>query len=174
MKSRKFAERIRSTNNRKLHQKHTPSSSLKAKINTILQKETIPKRILLVGTPSKREKGIAYLENRLRSPFCRIDLATVISKYVGQTEKSLKKAFSKAERKDWILLFDEADALFGKRTEIEDAHDRYENADTAWILERIQDHEGLVILASNGKSKKELVNRFKIKEIVETDTGDEE
>jgi len=82
----------------------------------------------------------------------RIDLSTVISKYIGETEKNLSKLFDKAENKDWILFFDEADALFGKRTNVRDAHDKYANQEVSYLLQRIESHAGLVILASNMKS----------------------
>ncbi|MCW3090727.1 MAG: ATPase family associated with various cellular [Ferruginibacter sp.] len=79
----------------------------------------------------------------------RIDLSMVISKYIGETEKNLEKVFKKAENKNWILFFDEADALFGKRTGITDAHDKYANQEIAYLLQRLEDYPGLVILASN-------------------------
>ncbi len=82
----------------------------------------------------------------------RIDLSTVVSKFIGETEKNLAKVFDKAENKDWILFFDEADALFGKRTSVNDAHDRYANQEVSYLLQRIEDYNGLVILASNLKS----------------------
>lgn len=82
----------------------------------------------------------------------RIDLSRVVSKYIGETEKNLARLFDKAENKDWILFFDEADALFGKRTEIRDAHDKYANQEIAYLLQRIEAYNGLVILASNQKS----------------------
>ena len=81
----------------------------------------------------------------------RIDLSTVVSKYIGETEKNLSKLFDRAEHKDWILFFDEADALFGKRTNVSDSHDRYANQETAYLLQRIEDYNGLVVLASNHK-----------------------
>jgi len=79
----------------------------------------------------------------------RIDLSMVVSKYIGETEKNLEKVFRKAENKNWILFFDEADALFGKRTGISDAHDKYANQEIAYLLQRLEDYPGLVILASN-------------------------
>ncbi|MBC7862176.1 MAG: ATP-binding protein, partial [Bacteroidia bacterium] len=82
----------------------------------------------------------------------RIDLSTVVSKYIGETEKNLRKLFDRAERKDWILFFDEADAIFGKRTSVNDAHDRYANQEVSYLLQRIEYHEGLVILATNMKN----------------------
>jgi SpoVK/Ycf46/Vps4 family AAA+-type ATPase len=82
----------------------------------------------------------------------RIDLSMVISKYIGETEKNLEKIFRRAENKGWILFFDEADALFGKRTSISDAHDKYANQEIAYLLQRLEDYPGLVILASNMRS----------------------
>lgn len=82
----------------------------------------------------------------------RIDLSRVVSKYIGETEKNLSKVFDRAESKNWILFFDEADALFGKRTGVSDAHDRYANQEVSYLLQRIEDYNGLVILASNLKN----------------------
>lgn len=82
----------------------------------------------------------------------RIDLSMVVSKYIGETEKNLEKIFRKAEHKDWILFFDEADALFGKRTNINDAHDRFANQEVSYLLQRVEDYAGVVILSSNLKS----------------------
>jgi AAA+ superfamily predicted ATPase len=79
----------------------------------------------------------------------RIDLSRVVSKYIGETEKNLSGLFDRAENKDWILFFDEADALFGKRTDIRDAHDKYANQEAAYLLQRIETYSGLVILATN-------------------------
>lgn len=81
----------------------------------------------------------------------RVDLSMVVSKYIGETEKNLSKLFDKAEHKDWILFFDEADALFGKRTGVRDAHDRYANQEISYLLQRVESYNGLVILASNFK-----------------------
>lgn len=82
----------------------------------------------------------------------RIDLSMVVSKYIGETEKSLSRLFEKAINKDWILFFDEADSIFGKRTNVRDAHDKYANQEVSYLLQRIESHPGLVILASNFKS----------------------
>ena len=82
----------------------------------------------------------------------RIDLSIIVSKYIGEKEKNLEKVFQMAENRKWILFFDEADALFGKRTGVSNAHDRYANQETAYLLQRIEDFTGVVILASNLKS----------------------
>ena len=92
----------------------------------------------------------------------RIDLSRVVSKYIGETEKNLSRLFDKAEHKNWILFFDEADALFGKRTDIRDAHDKYANQEVAYLLQRIEGYNGLVILASNQRANidEAFVRRF--------------
>lgn len=82
----------------------------------------------------------------------RIDLSRVVSKYIGETEKNLSRLFDRAENKEWILFFDEADALFGKRTDIRDAHDKYANQEVAYLLQRVENYNGLVILATNQRS----------------------
>jgi SpoVK/Ycf46/Vps4 family AAA+-type ATPase len=79
----------------------------------------------------------------------KIDLSTVVSKYIGETEKNLSRIFAEAEDSNAVLFFDEADALFGKRSEVKDAHDRYANIETGYLLQRIEEFEGLVILATN-------------------------
>jgi AAA+ superfamily predicted ATPase len=81
----------------------------------------------------------------------RIDLATVVSKYIGETEKNLKRLFDVAEASGAVLLFDEADALFGKRSEVKDSHDRYANIEIAYLLQRIEAYRGLAILTTNMK-----------------------
>jgi len=82
----------------------------------------------------------------------RIDLSLIVSKYIGETEKNLSKVFDLAENKNWILFFDEADALFGKRTQTKDAHDRYANQEVSYLLQRIENFDGIIILATNLKA----------------------
>jgi hypothetical protein len=82
----------------------------------------------------------------------RVDLGMIVSKYIGETEKNLTRVFDVAEHKRWILFFDEADALFGKRTRVDDAHDRFANQEISFLLQRIEDFHGVVILASNFKA----------------------
>ena len=81
----------------------------------------------------------------------RVDLSMIVSKYIGETEKNLAKVFNKAEQHDWILFFDEADALFGKRVQSNTSNDRYANQEVAYLLQRIEDFPGKVILATNMK-----------------------
>lgn len=110
-------------------------------------------RVLFYGPPGTGKTLTATLLGKYtgRNVF-RVDLSRVVSKYIGETEKNLSALFEKAEHKDWILFFDEADALFGKRTEIRDAHDRYANQEISYLLQRIESYHGLVILASNKRS----------------------
>lgn len=82
----------------------------------------------------------------------KIDLSMVVSKYIGETEKNLANLFDRAQNKDWILFFDEADAIFGKRTNVRDAHDKYANQEVSYLLQRIENYPGLAVLASNFKS----------------------
>ncbi|WP_282080565.1 ATP-binding protein [Aquimarina algiphila] len=92
----------------------------------------------------------------------RVDLSSVVSKYIGETEKNLANLFNKAENKDWILFFDEADALFGRRTQVQNSHDRYANQEVAYLLQRVETYKGLIILASNFRSNidEAFVRRF--------------
>lgn len=82
----------------------------------------------------------------------RVDLSKVVSKYIGETEKNLKAIFDKAEGKDWILFFDEADALFGKRTTVKDSHDRYANRELKYLLQKMETYPGLIIFSTNLKN----------------------
>lgn len=92
----------------------------------------------------------------------KIDLSLIVSKYIGETEKNLAKVFNQAENKEWILFFDEAEALFGKRTDVSTANDRFANQEVAYLLQRIEDHKGVIILASNLKDNidKAFTRRF--------------
>jgi AAA+ superfamily predicted ATPase len=92
------------------------------------------------------------LANELRLDLYRIDLSSVVSKYIGETEKNLRRVFDAAEDSGTILLFDEADALFGKRSEVKDSHDRYANIEVSYLLQRMEAYRGLAILTTNRKS----------------------
>jgi hypothetical protein len=92
------------------------------------------------------------LANELRLDLYRIDLAGVVSKYIGETEKNLRRVFDAAEDGGAVLLFDEADALFGKRSEVKDSHDRYANIEVSYLLQRMEAYRGLAILTTNLKS----------------------
>jgi SpoVK/Ycf46/Vps4 family AAA+-type ATPase len=92
------------------------------------------------------------LANELGLELYRVDLATVVSKYIGETEKNLDRIFTAAEGSNAILFFDEADALFGKRSGVSDAHDRYANIEVAYLLQKMEGYVGAVILATNFRS----------------------
>ena len=110
-------------------------------------------RTLFYGPPGTGKTFTAeILGNHLGKEVFKIDLSMVVSKYIGETEKNLELLFARAEDKGWILFFDEADALFGKRTNVRDAHDKYANQEVSYLLQRIEDYNGLVILASNMKN----------------------
>lgn len=110
-------------------------------------------RALFHGPPGTGKTLTAALLGKLTErDVYRIDLSMIISKFIGETEKNLAQLFDRAENKDWILFFDEADALFGKRTGVRDAHDRYANQEVSYLLQRVETFAGLVILASNFKA----------------------
>ena len=118
---------------------------------------------LFYGPPGTgKTTTAALLGKRTKRDVYRIDLSQMISKYIGETEKNLAKVFDRAENKEWILFFDEADALFGKRTSTNDSHDRFANQQVSFLLQRIEDFNGLVILATNQKSNidEAFVRRF--------------
>lgn len=94
-------------------------------------------------------KTAETLASELGRQLLRVDLRQVLSKYVGETEKHLDRVFGTAKASDVVLFFDEADALFGQRSDVKDAHDRFANAGTDYLLQRIEAYRGLVILASN-------------------------
>jgi hypothetical protein len=99
------------------------------------------------GTGKTMSAGIVARE--LGLDLYKIDLSTVVSKYIGETEKQLSQIFREAQASNAILFFDEADALFGKRSEVKDAHDRYANVEVAYLLQKMEEYEGIVILATN-------------------------
>lgn len=105
---------------------------------------------LFAGPPGTGKTLAAEaLAGELDLPLFCIELASVVDKYIGETEKNLERVFSAVERVDGILLFDEADALFGKRSEVSDARDRYANIEVAYLLQRIEAFDGLAILTTN-------------------------
>jgi AAA+ superfamily predicted ATPase len=105
----------------------------------------------LFAGPSGTGKTMAadIIANELKLDLYKIDLAGVVSKYIGETEKNLGRIFQAAENANVILFFDEADALFGKRSEVRDSHDRYANIETNYLLQKMEEYEGIAILASN-------------------------
>jgi hypothetical protein len=106
--------------------------------------------LLFAGPPGTgKTMAAGVMANELGLDLYAIDLSNVVNKYIGETEKHLAKIFDEAERSSAVLFFDEADALFGKRSEVRDAHDRYANIETSYLLQRMEAYEGVAILATN-------------------------
>jgi SpoVK/Ycf46/Vps4 family AAA+-type ATPase len=106
--------------------------------------------LLFAGPPGTgKTMAAGVMARELGLDLYSIDLSNVVNKYIGETEKQLAKIFDEAERSNAVLFFDEADALFGKRTEVKDAHDRYANIETSYLLQRMEAYQGVAILATN-------------------------
>ncbi|HEX3551397.1 MAG TPA: ATP-binding protein [Candidatus Elarobacter sp.] len=111
-------------------------------------------RALFVGqSGTGKTLAAAWLATRLGIPLFRVDLSAITSKYIGETEKNLSRLLTLAEHSEVVLLFDEADALFGKRTDIHDANDRFANAQTNYLLQRMESYDGITVLTSNGRGR---------------------
>lgn len=117
--------------------------------------------------------GAEVISHELRLDLYKIDLSGVVSKYIGETEKNLARVFREAQTSNAILFFDEADALFGKRTEVSDAHDRYANIETSYLLQKMEEYEGVVILATNLRENMDEAFTRRIRFIVEFPFPDE-
>jgi SpoVK/Ycf46/Vps4 family AAA+-type ATPase len=102
-------------------------------------------------TGSGKALAASAMARELGAQVLRIDLSRVVSKYIGETEKNLEAVFADAEQSGTVLLFDEADALFGKRSDVRDSSDRYANVEVAYLLERMEAFKGLAILATNAR-----------------------
>ncbi|MBU4261464.1 MAG: ATP-binding protein [Proteobacteria bacterium] len=130
--------------------------------------------VLFSGPPGTGKTMAAQvIASALQLDLYRIDLSGVVSKYIGETEKNLCRIFREAERSNAILFFDEADALFGKRTEISDAHDRYANIETSYLLQKMEEHEGMVILATNLRANMDEAFTRRLRFIIEFPFPDE-
>ena len=106
--------------------------------------------IMFSGTSgTSKTMAAETIAHELKLDMYKIDLSMVISKYIGETEKNLNKIFDGAKESNAILFFDEADALFGKKSEVRDTHDRYANIEINYLLQKMEEHEGIVILATN-------------------------
>ncbi|MEO6134025.1 MAG: ATP-binding protein [Ginsengibacter sp.] len=120
---------------------------LKGNMDKSLTKDSKPIKLLLDFESEEVNQNVTmFLSANYQREIYHVDLSKIISKYIGETEKNLERLFSMAEEKNWILFFDEADALFGKRTEIKDAHDKYANQEVSYLLQRIEEFKGIVIL----------------------------
>jgi SpoVK/Ycf46/Vps4 family AAA+-type ATPase len=132
------------------------------------RKRIVKKISLFTGTDGNGKTLAAEtLARSTKKDLYRIDLNQVVSKYIGETEKNLGRIFKRAENKNWILFFDEADALFGKRTDVKDSHDRYANIEISYLLQRIENYPGLVILATNRKTNLDSAFLRRLRYIIE-------
>jgi hypothetical protein len=114
------------------------------------------------------------LAHTLQLDLYRIDLSAVVSKYIGETEKNLRQVFDEAENSGAVLLFDEADALFGKRTEVKDSHDRYANIEVSYLLQRMEAYHGLAVLTTNLKSSLDTAFLRRLRFVVQFPFPDQE
>jgi hypothetical protein len=124
--------------------------------------------VLFSGPPGTgKTMAAGVLARDLELDLYKVDLSGVVSKYIGETEKNLARIFDEAQTSNSILFFDEADALFGKRTEVSDAHDRYANIETSYLLQKMEEYEGVVILATNLRQNLDEAFTRRIRFIVE-------
>lgn len=125
-------------------------------------------RCLMVGASGTgKTLAASWLATRLGLPLYRVDLASVVSKYIGETEKNLAELLARAEHSEIVLLFDEADSLFGKRTDIKDSNDRFANSQTNYLLQRIEFYRGIVLLTSNSRDRFDSAFTRRLDKIVE-------
>ena len=111
-------------------------------------------KALFVGASGTgKTLAAGWLATRLAMPLYRVDLASITSKYIGETEKNLSELLAQAEQAEVVLLFDEADSLFGKRTDVKESNDRFANAQTNYLLQRIESYDGIVVLTSNSRHR---------------------
>jgi SpoVK/Ycf46/Vps4 family AAA+-type ATPase len=106
--------------------------------------------VLFTGaSPTDKAQAAEAIASELKVRLLHVDLSQVVSKHIGETERNLDRVFAEATAGNTVLLFDEADALFGRRSEITGAHDRHQNVEASHLLERIEGYSGIVILATN-------------------------
>jgi len=131
--------------------------------------------MLFFGPPGTGKTMCAeVIAHELRLDVYRIDLSQIISKYIGETEKNLDHIFTAAENSNAILFFDEADALFGKRSEVRDSHDRYANIEISYLLQKMEEYQGVSILATNLRQNLDEAFVRRLQAIVEFPFPDEE
>lgn len=133
-----------------------------------LEGKCSPRHILYVGPRRARAAAAAALAKSEGRDLYRVDLAALVSKYIGETEKHLDAAFAEAAKSGAILFFDEADALFGKRSsEVKDSHDRYANLEINYLLQRLETFEGLAILGLKRRRKMDVALSGRFDAVVE-------
>lgn len=129
----------------------------------------IMSKIILDGDPYDRKRFLRNLSSELDLTIRRVNFARYSSKFIDETLINLERIFSRAESKDWILFFDEADALFGKRTNTRDAREKYAKEIAHWLLERLETHEGTVVIATDKREdlSKEFIEKLNIDTIIQ-------
>ncbi len=133
-----------------------------ARLTTTLKSSprTSPTVVLLTGGSRLRDRSVAgAVASELGLALQAVDLGRVVSRYIGETEKNIDRVFGDAARTSALLFFDEADALFGKRTDVADGHDRFDNAQTNYLLQRIEQHAGIIVLAVNSSTQADAIGR---------------
>ncbi|MEO6405704.1 MAG: ATP-binding protein [Ferruginibacter sp.] len=124
-------------------------------------------KVLFHGAPGTVKSEVAALLGKeMNMPVYRIELSAIVSKYIGETEKNLRPLFNAAAEANAILLLDEAEALFGKRSDVKDAHDRYANIEVNYLMQQIEAYNGIVILATNKKANVDAAFLRKLRFIV--------
>ncbi len=117
--------------------------------------------VLFYGDATKTIIHVAALLGKdVNKPVYKIDLASLLSTYIGETEKNINLLFDEAEKTNAVLFFDEADALFGKRTEVKDAHDKFANLEIAYLLQKLKDYNGITIIAIKNNIDAAFIRRF--------------
>jgi len=129
--------------------------------------------VLFAGVNSTGKTSAAeVIAGDLKRDLYRVDLNKIVSKYIGETEKNLNRLFDAAESAGAVLFFDEAEALFGKRSEVKDAHDRYANLEINYLLQRLESFNGLVILAANNEEDTPEKFRRRVRFVIDFPTPD--
>ena len=114
-----------------------------------------------------KTRSAEALAAEMNRPLQRVNLSALAGRYIGETEKNLQQLLDKAEAAGAILLFDEADALFGKRTDVKDSHDRYANQEVGYLLQALEGYRGLVILTSNQEAKLDPAHRRRLRQVID-------
>ncbi|HEY5407156.1 MAG TPA: ATP-binding protein [Ginsengibacter sp.] len=123
-------------------------------------------KILFSGSVKGKKLAAKLIGKENSLDVHRIDTPSLVSKYIGETEKNLEHLFETAQQKNWILFFDEADALFGKRSSVSDAHDRYANQDISPLLQRINEYPGLVIFSTKNNDDSNTENPIRLNTVI--------
>ena len=131
--------------------------------------------LLMYGPPGTGKTMAAQaIANEVMTPLYRVDVSQIFSKYIGETQKNLSRIFDEAQKRSVVLFFDEADALFTKRTEIKDSHDKYANSDTSFLLQKVEEYNGISILATNNYQSFDPAFMRRLSYVVRFERPDEE